>query len=137
MSLGLESEDRKTWTAMYIDDLTVGEVLDLEIAVSTFSQRKEERRIHARKSEDFFKIISQNATSIGMQINSGKTQLLCVCDNLNSSTKSFIYTSSETCIESAQTMKILGFTFGERPTVTAHIDYTIKNLIRPCGLLYI
>ena len=41
--IGLEPKERNSWAVMYIDDLSIGEVHDMDTAVSLFSQRKEER----------------------------------------------------------------------------------------------
>ena len=42
-TLGLEAEDRKDWALMYIDDLSIGEVHDLDIAVHHISQEVEQK----------------------------------------------------------------------------------------------
>ena len=115
---------------MYIDDLSVGEVVDLDIAVSTFSQKAEQKLVHARKCEEVFEIITKNACSIGMKINAEKTQLLCISDSNYSNTTSYLYTGKEERITSSNEMKILGFVFGERPNADLHVAYTIKKFNR-------
>ena len=129
-TLGLPAKDKNIWTTMYIDDLSVGEVLDLDTAVSTFSQSIQKREVHARKSEESFKNIMENATSIGMKINSEKTQLLCINDCNYSETNSFIYTDDDTKINSTCTMKTLGFIFSNRPNVVENTNYIIKKCNR-------
>ena len=56
-----------------------------------------------------------------MRVNCEKTQLLCVSSNVINSVKSYIrYKGSE--IRSTDKLKILGFTFGSKPNVQAHVD---------------
>ena len=105
-------------------------MLDLNTATSHFTQEKELKEVHARKCDNYFNIITDNAKSIGMKIIAEKTQLLCFNDCNYSKTKSFIYTSPTEKITSGPEMKILGFIFNEKPTVKAHIDYSIKKTNR-------
>ena len=126
-SLGLDAEERNEWAIMYIDDLSVGEVLDLGIATSTYTQKKEQKKIHARRSETYFRRITENAESIGMKINSDKTQLLCISDCNFSEVSSFIYTDSSTRVCSNDTMKILGFVFNSKPNANAHVLHIINK----------
>ena len=126
-TVGLEPRLRADWAVMYIDDLSIGEVHDMNTSVSLFSQRKEERRRHARICEDKFKIITENANSIGMKINEKKTQLICFSDSNFSNTKSFINIDDEDRIYSEDNMKVLGFIFSSKPGVGAHVDYMSKK----------
>ena len=67
-SMGRISRETKDWAVMYIDDLSVGEVLDLDIATVLYSQQVENKSVHARKCEEYFNTIRTNSASIGMQI---------------------------------------------------------------------
>ena len=127
LSLDHTSRDRSEWASMYIDDLSIGETLDLDIAVSTYSQQLEKKTIHARKCEEYFETIDVNARSIGMKINSEKTQLLCINDNNICDTECFTQVDPDTRIMSTDSMKILGFVFSNKPNVTAHIEYIINK----------
>ena len=62
-----------------------------------------------------------------MLVNERKTQLLCVSAAIHSSVSSFIRTAEGT-IESQQSLTILGFRFGERPTVSEHMKL-IQNKV--------
>ena len=105
-----------------MDDLSIGEICDTNTAVSLFSQAKELKTMRARQCEKKFNIISENAKRIGMQINAIKTQLLSIHDNRNANMKTFIDTE-EGRIEDGNEMKILGFIFGQRPSVDYHVNY--------------
>ena len=56
-----------------------------------------------------------------MVINAKKTQLLCLHDNRNATVQSYINTE-DGCITSSESMKILGFVFGQRPSVEYHVS---------------
>ena len=72
-----------SWSQMYIDDLTIGEVHAIERAKIHISQNKVKKVIHAYHCEDTFKAITSNATDIGMLISAKKTQLICISDHRN------------------------------------------------------
>ena len=79
-SMGLVGEERRTWTSMYVDDLSIGEVHDQDTAIRTISEQKEERIIHARSCENSFRTVLNKSKDIGMRINEEKTQLVCISD---------------------------------------------------------
>ena len=56
-----------------------------------------------------------------MKINAAKTQLLTISDNNLAKVTSYI-NINEDSIKSDSSMKILGFIFGEKPTVRYHIE---------------
>ena len=61
-----------------------------------------------------------------MKVNHLKTQLLCISANQVSEVSSYIK-SAGVKIASGNELKILGFQFGNRPTVRAHVDYMLKK----------
>ena len=60
---------------MYIDDLTIAEIHDVNTAQIHVATEKEKKTLHARHCESTFNIITTNADTIGMKINESKTQL--------------------------------------------------------------
>ena len=128
-SVKLHGRDLNNWSLMYIDDLNIGEVHAMEKAKSLFSQLKEKRTVHATHCEERLETIEQNASGIGMRINTQKTQLLCVSDTRFCDTQSYINTK-EGRVNSVKQMKILGFIFEDRPSVGAHIQYSIDKFNR-------
>ena len=70
-----------------------------------------------------------------MKINATKTQLLCINDNSTARVKSYIDVEDSGRISSSEEMKIIGFTFGEKPTVKYHIDHTIIKFKKKLWML--
>ena len=61
-----------------------------------------------------------------MRVNTNKTQLLCISATATSDVTSYIK-SGGTKIESTDRLKILGFMFGNTPSVRPHIDYMLMK----------
>ena len=126
-SFGIETRARNNWAITYVDDLTNGEIQDLRGAVTLITTEKEEKRAHAKVCEEKFEIISRNSDNIGMKINGAKTQLLSISDNNFANVVSYINVPGEASIYSESRMKILGFIFGERPSVKYHVENTVNK----------
>ena len=122
-------EVNNTWVASYIDDLNVGEELDIDSGTSTFSTRKEQRLIKAKNSEEIYNNIEVNGSEVGMIINSKKTQLLCISDSIHYDIVCYI-NAADSRIQSGETLKILGFVFGVRPSVSYQIESLLRKFSR-------
>ena len=115
-----ETEHDKQWVDKFVDDVNGGQahlILDGEAHIS---QRKESRRVNAKKCQKIYETIKKNTNTIGMKVNPKKTKLLCVSSAINYDVSSYINIDDQ-CLESADTMKILGYTFGSRPTTEEHV----------------
>ena len=108
-------------TKVYIDDLNTIEKVKQSTAITSYSEAKPLVKPHAIKSERNFENIKQRAESIGMRVNSDKTQLLCITGNTTSVVQSYIRTEGKE-IKSGNSLKILGFWFGPNPNVNVHIQ---------------
>ena len=128
-SYNIQGRQLNSWSLMYVDDLNVGEVHALETAQRHFTQKKEEKYVHARHCEKVFNIIGSNASKIGMKINAEKTQLLCVSSDNHANVTSHIV-NEERKFESVQSMKILEFIFGTKPNVSEHVNYMMEKFNR-------
>ena len=115
--------DEEPWFLKYIDDGLNGEKLCNEAATSHFTTRREIKIIHAKRSEEFFKITEQNAKMIGMRLNAMKTKMLCINVAKNSNIKSYININEHDQITSTETLKMLGFVFDARPNAAAHVSH--------------
>ena len=82
---------------------------------------------HAISAQNIFRRTIRNAESIGMVVNTEKTNLLCVSDSLSYLAKAHIYSAEGHKIESGDGLKLLGFRFGQRPTCHAHMDAMKKS----------
>ena len=119
--------DIPPWVLKFVDDVNVGERHFLRNAISTYSQEKERKRIKATSCEEIFSSITRVSENIGMKVNQSKTQLLCLTAAINSEVSSFITTPSGDTVESSSEMVLLGFKFGNKPTVAAHVDFIISK----------
>ena len=110
------------WLDKYVDDVEYGEKHFIDKCISTFTSSKEARLIHAAGCQSMFRRIETNAGHIGMRVNSSKTQLLCISPSINYEISSYFRPSDDSEeIVSQDTLKVLGFAFGRKPTVECHV----------------
>ena len=93
---------------------------------------------HAIISQNTFRRVLAKATSRGMKVNASKTSMLCVSDSLALRSDGYIEGPDGQKITSAGTDKIkgLGFHFGCRPTVHAHIQSLRRRFYERWWVLY-
>ena len=90
--------------------------------------------VRARKSEDFFKTVETNAHSVGMSVNTKKTQMLCISAALHANVTSYIKINNE-IINDQESLKILGFMFGSKPDVSSQVNAMCKKFRRRVWVL--
>ena len=112
----------------YVDDLIAAERLALTSAYNIFTTRKTAALIHARDCQNFFENVKQNAELIKMKVNTEKTQLLCVSSTSERDINTYIRTENGTKIIGQNSLKQLGFTFGQR------IICGLKNHTKRCWM---
>ena len=121
-----DREDREAVDVLkYVDDFLGTEELKIADGYTVFSQTKPKRYVHAVGSEAFFQTVSRKAAAIGMRVNDDKTQILAISGN-NEKVCTYIRTGSGVTANQDE-LKILGFVFGTKPTVQAHIDHLSKK----------
>ena len=113
-------------TFVYIDDFNAIEAVNLNEALSHITERKCELRVRARASENLFEKINTLADEIGMQVNSSKTQMLCIHTCVHNKVTTNIEHNDDR-IESTKGMKILGFNFDSRPNANGHVEKLIER----------
>ena len=111
----------------YIDNTNGNEKLCVQNAATTYTTTKKSSRVHAEGSEHLFKTISENARGIGIKVNPSKTQMQYMNACIDSDVSSFIRVGAQE-IDSGEHLKILGFHFGNRPTVEDQVQVVIKKL---------
>ena len=124
--LNQDEYEQGTWEVGYIDDINVGETLDTSEAISHYTTKKEHKEIRSKGCEEMFDVIEKNGKKVGMVINPAKTQLLCLSANNNARVTSFASINGKR-LESGEKLKVLGFMFGETPSVKYHIQNLIKK----------
>lgn len=111
----------------YIDDYNVIEKVRTTGAISHFTQGKATYEVHAPQSQHIFANVKSVAADIGMIVNDDKTQLLCIHPS-GPTYKSYIRADeSGGRILSGGKLKILGFTFGQKPDVDVHTEALISS----------
>ena len=109
----------------YIDDTTVFESVPMATAIRHITSGPTIETIAPDGLGHALGVIAERANDIGMKVNVGKTQLLCLPPRNGCSTSASIATSNGP-VHSGKTMKLVGFTFGSDLSVSAHVD-TIRE----------
>ena len=91
---------------------------------------------HAVASQNAFRSVVLKAESMGMRVNTAKTQLLVVSDALSFEPRAHISDCNGKTITSGTTMKILGFHMNGRPTVAAHVKALRKRFRQKYWVLF-
>ena len=112
----------------YVDDNIICEKVNFGQVPATDAGGETEKVKQAFPSQNAFRCITENAKAIGMQVNSLKTNLLCISDAINYKAKVFIVDSDGNRIDCADNLKVLGFHFSNRPTVALHVEETLKKM---------
>ena len=111
----------------YVDDNLQEECVSFENAPESVTGGVTTRNKHAVGSQNAFRHIVRRAEAKGMKVNTSKTGLLCVSDALNFRATAYIEDRDGNRIESGTGLKVLGWHFSERPTVTAQIESLKKK----------
>ena len=118
-----------TWAIGYVDDINVGEVIDLSDAVSHFTTGKETKTIRAVGCEGMFGTIKKNGEYVGLKINPIKTQVICFNTAIHSEVRAVVNIEGK-MIQSASEIKMLGFYFSENISVSLHVSKTVEKFNR-------
>ena len=81
-------------------------------------------------SQNAFRSIIRNAVKKGMMVNASKTNMLCVSDSISYKPVAYIESEAGERISSTSRMKVLGFTFQDKPSVQAHVEEIAKKFRR-------
>ena len=119
----------ETWEIGYIDDINVGETLELNEAAQHITTERTCKEIRAVGCENMYETIKNNGFKVGLRLNPLKTQLLCFSGSKNSTVTCQAVVDGK-MLTSGEELKILGFMFGNRPTVHRHIEYTHQKFTR-------
>ena len=89
---------------------------------SIFSTAKPRRRIRAKKSEELFETVTDNAAQIGLAVNEKKTQMIWATALTEANDEVFIGTRSGLDVNGQASLMVLGFYFGETPGVVEQVQ---------------
>ena len=118
----LESVDEgfKAEAHKYVDDMTIVEKIPSNAPWRAEFEPEPAKLYHASETQEDITTLKTTCTEKGLQINGKKTQLLAVSSN-RVKTAAYVEEESEE-IHSSKRLKLLGFTFSERPDVSAQVE---------------
>ena len=110
----------------YVDDGIAHSKLDMENVQMTTDGSRIKRK-HVVASQNLFRRVVHNAVSIGMQVNSSKTNQVCISDALTFKADAYIRTGEGETVGTTDEMKLLGFYFSNRPNCSRHVEAICKS----------
>ena len=119
----------------YVDDTTLLHKVPLSSAIRHCTTGPTIEMLDLSELETRFIDLIRNAEEIGMKINCAKTQLLVLSPNNGCQTVASL-SSPEGPVESIQTLKLVGFVFGDAPNVAAHVNHILERFRIRVWLLY-
>ena len=119
----------------YIDDFNAVEKIYKKNPVHLFSTTKPASAVRAIKSEILYEEVKHRADSIGMRVNSKKTQLLCISAAGRADISTFATSPTDGTMHSSKSLKILRFHFGTRPNADAQVEHMKKKFYQRLWLL--
>lgn len=123
--------EERVSTYKFIDDCVNVAKVCYENAPTFNLEGRQTRTKTAVALQNMFRSITHQAESKGMVVNVTKTNILCVSDAMSYSPVAHIHDASGVKISSSEeTTKILGFTFGPRPSVAYHVLEIRKKIRR-------
>ena len=117
----------------YIDDFNNIEKVQIEGAITHITHGRRKCLVHAYKSERLFATVERAAEEKKMRVNAAKTQMICI-NASSDDVRSYMNLNGKRVL-SGDNLKILGFTFGRRPTVHAHVNALLTRLRRRLWLI--
>ena len=108
----------------YVDDNIIHEKLCFDGAVIDAEGKKV---VHAIRTQNLFRQITAIAESMGMKVNSLKTQMLCISDAKTYHPEAYIEDVNHQTITSTDKMKILGVNFSNKPDASAYVEAVVKK----------
>lgn len=112
----------------YVDDNMSVEKINFGTVQAVLINNKFIKSKLAIPSQNAFRSITTNAKKKGMLVNADKTNMVCISDSLSYTPITYFYDSDDNKIECGQDMKVLGFWFSSKPTVSLHVDKIVKQL---------
>ena len=111
----------------YVDDTTTVEAIPGNLAIKHFSVNAPQEEVFPVLTGALLDKIVQKTEEIGMLVNCEKTQLLCISLENGCNTTTRLTTGSGITIKCSDTMKLLGFMFGNAPNCNAQFDFIRKK----------
>jgi len=127
--------DKDLLVEKYVDDMTIIETVTADIpCVIDVSGNRPLHSFRPMKTQAVFDEIVERAESRGLKINDKKTQMLSI-SSARFDTEAWIRSKRGSAIKSSDSLKLLGFIFGNKPTVQYHVNHLVRKFAaRSCVL---
>ena len=106
----------------YVDDNLTCEKVNFGTVAITMSPGGPVKVKQALPTQNAFRSITGRARQKGMVVNADKTKLICISDALNYTPLVYILDGDGNRIDSGEELKLLGFYFSTKPTVSLHLS---------------
>ena len=120
---------------MYVDDTTLVDVTETDKAALHITTGVTKARFEDLLLERDLRELKDRAESIHMKINARKTQLLVIAPP-NGCESSAVVKVDDHSVESVETLKLVGFTFGRRAGAAAHVEAVRERIRKKMWMLY-
>lgn len=117
----------------YIDDFNIIEKVQIEGAITHITHGRRKCLVHPYKSEKLFTTVERAEEEKKVRVIAAKTQMICI-NASSDDVRSYMNINGKRVL-SGDKLKILGFTFGRRPTVQAHVNALLARLRRRLWLI--
>ena len=120
---------------MYVDDTTMIDVVGTDNATLHISTSVTKACFEDLMLERDMRALKDRAENIHMKINAKKTQLLVLAPTNGCETSATINIEGHR-VESVETLKLVGFTFGSRAGAAAHVGAVTEKIRKKMWMLY-
>ena len=132
----VEQEDGRPSTFLYVDDTTLVDAVHTDQASVHISSASPTATFGGLELEADMKELNRRAEAINMKINMKKTQLLVIAPPNGYQSSAVLVQDDDESINSVETLKLVGFTFGSKPGASAHLDVLQGRIRRRMWMLY-
>ena len=131
-----EEENLAAAAFLYVDDTTLFDSPSLDMAARHITTSRTREHFDELAVGAVFAGLSSRADDIGMKINQKKTQLLVISPPNGCDTTGSFTAEDGHKVESAENMRLVGFTFGTTPDAGAHVSAVERQYRAKKWLLY-
>ena len=121
---------------LYVDDTTLFDVERTDQAIVHLTTATPKAKFEHLGLEEDMKELKRRAEAINMKINVKKTQLLVISPPNGYQTTAVMKQDDGGNIDSIDTLKLVGFTFGSRPGAAAHLEAVRDKIRRRMWMVY-
>ena len=119
--------DRGIKCIKYVDDCLSVEKVFFKDAIRVQINGRNVGLAKAAKTKSHFRNVEYNANRWGMQINNAKTKMLCISSATSYLPEAYFHSTDGVRISSEWSMKILGLTLSNEPSVREHLRLLQKK----------